>query len=190
MHTKHTYKHTQIHTYKNTNINTYINAHRSHEHAQHTYHAYTHISCKHTIHTKTHNHTKHTHTHKFKCLKKSFYFVMSCGPKQVRFVWGIGGEVPYDESLTSESVEGTSLAFKSIDDIHGGDSLPLGMLGVGDGITMTFSRKTFRIPRVSSQMRPEMRLTPPRRAIRRMAGLVIPSSEQVCQVLQNMLYDV
>ena len=50
-------------------------------------------------------------------------------------MWGIGGEVPYDESLTSESVEGTSLTFEGIDDIHGGDSLPLGMLGVGDGIT-------------------------------------------------------
>ena len=37
--------------------------------------------------------------------------------------------------LASESVEGTSLAFQGIDDIHGGDSLPLGMLGVGDGIT-------------------------------------------------------
>ena len=48
---------------------------------------------------------------------------------------GIGGEVPNFESLTSESVEGTSLAFQGIDDIHGGDSLPLGMLGVGDGIT-------------------------------------------------------
>ena len=44
-------------------------------------------------------------------------------------------EKSQDESLTSESVEGTSLAFQGIDDIHGGDSLPLGMLGVGDGIT-------------------------------------------------------
>ena len=36
---------------------------------------------------------------------------------------------------TAESVEGTSLAFQSIDDVHGSDSLPLGVLGVGDGIT-------------------------------------------------------
>ena len=50
-------------------------------------------------------------------------------------MWGIGGEVPYDESLTSESVEGTSLTFEGIDDIHSGDSLPLGVFGVGDGIT-------------------------------------------------------
>ena len=37
--------------------------------------------------------------------------------------------------LAAESVQSTALAFQSIDDIHGGDSLPLGVLGVGDGIT-------------------------------------------------------
>ena len=39
------------------------------------------------------------------------------------------------QSLTSESVEGTSLPLEGIDDIHSGDSLPLGVFGVGDGIT-------------------------------------------------------
>ncbi len=48
---------------------------------------------------------------------------------------GVMVEKSQDESLTSESVEGTSLTFQGIDDIHGGDSLPLGVLGVGDGIT-------------------------------------------------------
>ena len=37
--------------------------------------------------------------------------------------------------LTSETVQGTALPLEGIDDIHGGDSLPLGMLSVGDGIT-------------------------------------------------------
>jgi len=37
--------------------------------------------------------------------------------------------------LTAKSVQGTSLPLQSIDDIHGCDCLPLGMLGVGDGIT-------------------------------------------------------
>ena len=37
--------------------------------------------------------------------------------------------------LTSESVKGTSLPLEGIDDIHSGDSLPLGVFGVGDGIT-------------------------------------------------------
>ena len=37
--------------------------------------------------------------------------------------------------LTSESIEGTSLPLEGIDDIHSGDSLPLGMFSVGDGIT-------------------------------------------------------
>ena len=37
-------------------------------------------------------------------------------------------------SLTSESVQGASLPLEGIDNIHGGDSLPLGVFGVGDGI--------------------------------------------------------
>ena len=37
--------------------------------------------------------------------------------------------------LTSESVQGASLAFQGIDDIHSGDGLPLGVLGVGDCIS-------------------------------------------------------
>ncbi len=36
--------------------------------------------------------------------------------------------------LTAESVEGAALALQGVDDVHGGDSLPLGMLGVGDGV--------------------------------------------------------
>jgi len=37
--------------------------------------------------------------------------------------------------LTSESVESAALTLEGIDNIHGGDSLPLGMFSVGDGIT-------------------------------------------------------
>ena len=37
--------------------------------------------------------------------------------------------------LSSESVQGSSLTLQSIDDVHGGDSLSLGVLAVGDGIT-------------------------------------------------------
>ena len=37
--------------------------------------------------------------------------------------------------LTAESVKGAALPLQSIDHIHGGDSLPLGVLSVGDGIT-------------------------------------------------------
>ena len=37
-------------------------------------------------------------------------------------------------SLSSESVEGTSLPLESIDNIHGGDSLPLGVFSVGDSV--------------------------------------------------------
>ena len=37
--------------------------------------------------------------------------------------------------LSSESVEGTSLTFESVDDVHGGDGLSLGVLAVGDCVT-------------------------------------------------------
>ena len=37
-------------------------------------------------------------------------------------------------SLTSESVQGASLPLEGVDNVHGGHSLPLGVLGVGDGI--------------------------------------------------------
>ena len=37
--------------------------------------------------------------------------------------------------LTAESVESAALTLQSVDDVHGGDGLSLGMLGVGDGIT-------------------------------------------------------
>ena len=35
---------------------------------------------------------------------------------------------------TSEAIESTSLPLESVDHIHGGDGLPLGVLGVGDRV--------------------------------------------------------
>ena len=40
-----------------------------------------------------------------------------------------------EEDLTAESVQGAALPLEGIDHIHGGDGLPLGVLGVGDGVT-------------------------------------------------------
>ena len=37
--------------------------------------------------------------------------------------------------LSTETVEGSSLAFQGIDDVHGSDGLSLGVLAVGDGVT-------------------------------------------------------
>jgi len=37
--------------------------------------------------------------------------------------------------LSTETVEGTTLSLESVDDVHGGDGLPLGVFGVGDGVT-------------------------------------------------------
>jgi hypothetical protein len=45
--------------------------------------------------------------------------------------------------LTAESIEGLALSFQSIDDIHGGDGLPLGMLGVGDSIPDNIFEENF-----------------------------------------------
>lgn len=36
--------------------------------------------------------------------------------------------------LTSETVKGTALPLEGVDDVHSGHRLPLGVLGVGDGI--------------------------------------------------------
>ena len=38
------------------------------------------------------------------------------------------------DNLTAESVQGASLALEGVDHIHGSHGLPLGVLGVGDGI--------------------------------------------------------
>ena len=40
-----------------------------------------------------------------------------------------------DDDLTTETVQGTALALEGIDHVEGGDSLTLGVLGVGDGVT-------------------------------------------------------
>ena len=36
--------------------------------------------------------------------------------------------------LATEAVEGAALAFEGVDDVHGGDGLAAGVLGVGDGV--------------------------------------------------------
>lgn len=37
--------------------------------------------------------------------------------------------------LTTETVQGTALALEGVDDVQRGDSLALGVLGVGDSVT-------------------------------------------------------
>ena len=39
------------------------------------------------------------------------------------------------ERLTTETIQGAALALQGIDDVQGGDSLALGVLSVGDGVT-------------------------------------------------------
>ena len=53
------------------------------------------------------------------------------GPEKGRlFAVGCGWVI----NLSTESVQGASLPLEGIDDVHGGDGLPLGVFGVGDGI--------------------------------------------------------
>merc|ERR1719192_2141040 len=59
-----------------------------------------------------------------------YSYIYSGGPQKGRFC-----RVCIDSCcLASEAVQGASLPLQSIDDIHGSDGLPLGVLGVGDRV--------------------------------------------------------
>ena len=47
--------------------------------------------------------------------------------------WPLGA--PRAAELAAEAVEGAALALEGVDDVHGGDGLAAGVLGVGDSIT-------------------------------------------------------
>merc|ERR1719209_1298453 len=47
----------------------------------------------------------------------------------------IQGTSRWHRGLASKTIQGTALPLQGIHNIHGGDSLPLGMLSVGDGVT-------------------------------------------------------
>jgi len=64
-------------------------------------------------------------------LKRSLAVIIETG-RQSLVTKGIEGQ---KMNLTSESVQGTSLPLESVDNIHGSDSLPLGVLGVSDSVT-------------------------------------------------------
>ncbi len=56
-----------------------------------------------------------------------------CGLKKGRFGCADGSKEA--SFLAAESVQGAALPLEGIDHIHGGDGLPLGVFGVGDGVT-------------------------------------------------------
>ena len=75
-------------------------------------------------------HASQRHANGSEWIERSL-FVLFGGPEKGRLGrWVDNGQM----SLTSESVQGASLPLESIDNIHGGDGLPLGVFGVGDGI--------------------------------------------------------
>ena len=66
--------------------------------------------------------------HTYDSVRVPDFVLKMCGYKNSRLV-------EKKLRLTSESVQGASLAFQGVDNIHGGDCLPLGVLGVGDSIS-------------------------------------------------------
>jgi hypothetical protein len=96
-----------------------------------------------------------------------------------------------EKRLTTETIQSPALTLEGVDDIERGDGLALGVLSVGDGVTddtleeglenttgllvdhwRGLAAKGRKAHRRNSLA--EIRLTPPRRARRRIAGLVIP----------------
>ncbi|KAG7231492.1 hypothetical protein INR49_011625 [Caranx melampygus] len=59
--------------------------------------------------------------------------------------------------LTAEAVESAALSLESINDIHGGDGLPLGVLSVGDGVTNDVLQEDFEHPAGLLVDEPEIR---------------------------------
>ena len=62
--------------------------------------------------------------------------------RAVGFVVDVGSEggacrqlIVRRRRLTAEAVQGAALAFESVDDVHGGDGLALGVLAVRDSVT-------------------------------------------------------
>lgn len=46
--------------------------------------------------------------------------------------------------LSTETVQGAALSLEGVDDVHGGDGLPLGVFGVGDGVTDHVLQENFQ----------------------------------------------
>ena len=92
--------------------------------------------------------------------------------------------------LTTETVQSAALSLQGVDNVERGDSLALGVLSVGDSVTDDTLKEGLEYTagllvdhwRLLVEKRKdraedilaEIRLTPPRRARRRIAGLVIP----------------
>ncbi len=76
------------------------------------------------------------------------------------------------DCLTTESIEGSALPLLSIDNIHSGDSLPLGVLSVGDSITDDVLKEN--LEDTSGLLIDEARDTLDTTTASQMAGLVIP----------------
>ena len=84
---------------------------------------------------------------------------------------GLGSCARSNVASDGKAIEGEVLALEGVDDIHRCDCLPTGIFVVS---RIRPSRNVFKAARASSYTWPEMRLTPLRWAIRRIAGFVMP----------------
>ena len=59
-------------------------------------------------------------------------------------LWDGGCKQSRSCCLAAEAVQGAALPLQSVDDVHGGDGLPFGVLGVSDGIPDDVLQKHFK----------------------------------------------
>ncbi|RUS69490.1 hypothetical protein EGW08_022758 [Elysia chlorotica] len=71
-------------------------------------------------------------------------------------------------NVRNTKAEGAALTLQGVDDIHGGDGLALGMLGVGDSVTDYVLEEDLEDTTGLFVDEARIRFTPPRRARRRM----------------------
>ena len=68
--------------------------------------------------------------------RPKLFHEIHCGPKEVRVLFCVlcWSSTRTLADLTTKAVQGTSLALQSVNNIHCGDSLTLGVFSVGNGI--------------------------------------------------------
>ena len=84
------------------------------------------------------------------CHVKTIYFCKDLWTLNSCDLWVVDKSEGGTRQVASSSVQDMSLAFHREVDVRGGDSLPLGMLGVGDGFADDFLKEYLQNTRVFS----------------------------------------
>uniref|UniRef100_A0A9J8C713 Histone H4 n=1 Tax=Cyprinus carpio carpio TaxID=630221 RepID=A0A9J8C713_CYPCA len=87
--------------------------------------------------------------------------------------------------LSSEAVQSASLSFQRVHDVHGGDGLSLGVLGVGHSIADHVLRDN-----IQGITKPAIRRLARRGGVKRISGLIYEETRGVLKVfLENVIRD-